>query len=402
MGLTKRKIDSAKYQGDGNSRDVRYDEDLPGFGVRIYPSGKKSFILRYRTHTGRDRLITLGRKGVFTLDQARRLAREKLGEVARGEDPLGERGRPSAKTPLREFSEKWLETHAKPHRRSWREDERRLKGHIYPRLGHLAVGDIRKPDVAELHADIGKDTPVEANRVVELLRAVLNKAQAWGYLPEDAANPARLSRDRLKKFPEKARDRWLRPEEVKRLTKAVNKSPDPYVRAAVWLWLLLGVRKSELLRAEWKDLDEKRGVLRLRNFKSGRPIDVPLPPVALELLQSLPRHRNNSFIFPGRFPGTHLKDIRKSWDRIRTKAMLPKTGEQRVTVHTLRHTLGSWLVQNGASLELIGEVLDHTDPAATRVYAHLRQDQKRQALEEHATRVLDVVNAESETEDESA
>ena len=396
MGLTQRQIKAARYKGDGSSRDVRYDEDLPGFGVRIYPTGRKAFILRYRTQTGRDRMITLGRFGVLTLDQARRQARKRLGEIAAGEDPLAERGRPSTRTTLKDFGEKWLEVHAKPHRRSWREDERRLDAHIYPRLGHLALEDIRRSDVAELHADIGRQTPIEANRTVELLRAVLNKAQAWGYLPEDAANPARLGSDRLQKFREQSRDRWLRPEEVQRLAKAVNESPDPYVRAAVWLWLLLGVRKSELLAAKWKDLDLDRRVLRLSNFKSGRPVDVPLPAIALDLLDSLPRHLHNPHIFPGRAPGTHRQDIRKTWNRIRAEAKLPAKGDDRVTVHTLRHTVGSWLVQNGASLELIGEVLDHSDPAATRVYAHLRDDQKRQALEQHAERIVAAANAKEE------
>ena len=143
------------------------------------------------------------------LDQARDLARQRLVEVAQGQDPLAERGRPSARTTLREFGKHWLETHAKPHRRSWREDKRRLEGPIYKRLGHLALEDIRRSDVAELHAHIGKRTPTEANRVVELLRAILNKAQAWGYLPEDVTNPARLGEGRIKKFAEKERKRWL-------------------------------------------------------------------------------------------------------------------------------------------------------------------------------------------------
>ena len=88
--LTKRQIDSATYSGQNSSRDVRWDSTIPGLGIRVYPNGRKAFVLSYRCH-GRKRLMTLGTYGVVTLEQARARAREALGQIANNLDPLEKR-----------------------------------------------------------------------------------------------------------------------------------------------------------------------------------------------------------------------------------------------------------------------------------------------------------------------
>jgi integrase len=200
----------------------------------------------------------------------------------------------------------------------------------------------------------------------------------WGFVPENATNPARG----IDKFKEHKRDRWVTPEELPRLAAAITQDPNLYVRAAVWLYLLTGVRKTELLKARWEDVNFVRCELRLLETKAGRTHYIPLSPPALALLRALPRQEGNPYLLPGAKSGHHLVNIAKSWRRVRKVA-----GVEDVRLHDLRRTVGSWLAQAGNSLPLIGRVLNHTDPKTTAVYARLGDDPARKALADHAQRI---------------
>ncbi|MDQ4147400.1 MAG: Arm DNA-binding domain-containing protein, partial [Pseudomonadota bacterium] len=102
MKLTKRAIDAATYQGKDGRRDVRWDDEVPGFGVRIYPTGKKAFVLFYRA-SGRQRLMTLGSYGQYSVDQARKLARKHLVDIDNGIDPLEVRQKDTQGETLKEL-----------------------------------------------------------------------------------------------------------------------------------------------------------------------------------------------------------------------------------------------------------------------------------------------------------
>src|SRR5262245_27744782 len=122
--LTKTVVDRLTYQGGGNERHVVWDERLPGFGVRVYPSGKKAFVLFYRAN-GRQRVLTLGAYGPLTLDQARDLARQRIGEVIGGEDPVENRKKARQGETVRDLCEAYLERHAS-RKRSAHDDRRRI------------------------------------------------------------------------------------------------------------------------------------------------------------------------------------------------------------------------------------------------------------------------------------
>jgi integrase len=376
--LTKGDIDRATYQGGeaGNEWDVRWDGLIPGFGVRIYPSGRKAFILRYRAN-GSKRLLTLGMYGVLTLDQARDLARQRLGEVIGGEDPLEKKRKAAQGETIKALCEAYLERHAS-RKRSARDDRRRIAQHLVPVWGQRKVDSITRADVAALHSRIGERHPYEANRTVALLGKMFELARRWGFLPETAANPARG----IDKFKEQKRDRWVTPEELPRLATAIAQNPNLYIRAAIWLYLLTGVRREELLRAQWADIDFARCELRLGETKAGRTHYVPLSAPAMALLRQLPRQEGNPYLLPGQRSGQHLVNISKSWKAIRTAA-----GVEDVRIHDLRRTVGSWLAQAGSSLPLIGRVLNHTDPKTTAIYARLGDDLTRLALAEHGQRI---------------
>src|SRR2546425_8342021 len=130
--LTKKDIDRATYQGNerGNEWDVRWDGALPGFGLRVYPSGRKAFLLRYRAR-GRKRLLTLGTYGVLTLDQARDQARQRLGEVIGGEDPVEQRRKERQGETVGALCTAYLERQA-VRQRAARDEPARICQHLFP------------------------------------------------------------------------------------------------------------------------------------------------------------------------------------------------------------------------------------------------------------------------------
>ena len=224
--LTKTVIDRLKYQGNGNERHLLWDSVIPGFGVRVYPSGKKAFVLFYRLN-GRQRFFTIGAYGPLTLDQARTLAKQRIGEVVQGEDPVEQRKKGRQGETVRHLCEAYLERHA-AHKRSLRDDRRRIEQRIIPSWGNRKADSITRADVASLHSKVGQDTPYEANRFIALLSKMFELARRWGFVPENAANPARG----IDKFREQKRDRWVTHEELPQVTAAIAQEPNLYVRAA--------------------------------------------------------------------------------------------------------------------------------------------------------------------------
>lgn len=380
MKLTKRAIDSFRYEGDGKSRDARWDEQIPGFGVRIYPSGRKVFILSYRA-SGRKRLLNLGPYGVLTLDQARDKAKKNIGRVVDGIDPLLERNRERKGQTVKALTEEYIERHAKPTKTTWRTDQNRIDKYILPAFGRMLVKSLTKEDLKTWHQKIGVTTPYEANRNLALFSKIYNCGKEWGFVSETALNPAYG----IKKCSEEERDRWVSPKELPELTKAIDKVENIYIRASFWLYLLAGLRKSELLRSKWEDIDLDRQEIRLPKTKAGKVHYIPLNDPAIKILQGLPRLEGNPHVFPGAKKGRPLVNIDKVWRKVRKEAKV-----EDVRLHDLRRTVGSWLAQSGNSLHLIGKVLGHTKASTTQVYARFAQDQVRKALESHGRQIMKI------------
>jgi integrase len=378
MHLTKRVIDTFVYQGPMPRRDVSWDDLLPGFGVRLFPSGRKAFVLSYR-HQGRKRLMTIGQYGVLTLDAARDRARAHLVSLVDGLDPLTERIRTAQGDTFKDLATLYLERYAKPHKKTWRQDEATLRDVLLPRWGSLKLAALPRTEVAALHRRIGLQYPYAANRMAELVSRMYELATQWGLLPEDHPNPGR----RIQAFKETRRDRFVRTDEMPRLAAAIDAETSPYLRAAFWLYLLTGMRKEELMRARWGDIDFDAGLWRLPETKSGRVHHIPLSHRAIAILQGLPREEGNPHVIPGIRAGQPLKNIDRAWRRIRSRAALTD-----IRLHDLRRTTGSFLAQDGASLHLIGRILNHRDPSTTAVYAHFQRDHERAALDRHADRLL--------------
>ncbi len=380
MKLTKAQIDRFHYEGDGKSRKVRWDSVVSGLGLRIYPSGRKAFVLSYRDPQRRKRLYTLGEFGPLTLDKAREAAVRRKAQVIDGKDPLAQRKAAAGAKTVAELCQVYLERYA-VHKRSLQEDRRRIEQHILPLWGTRKVEALKRSEIADAHHKVGQDRPYEANRRLALIRRMLNLARHWGFVDEGWPNPA----SGIPMHPEQSRDRWVTPEELPRLAQAIDEEPNVYVRSALWLYLLTGMRKSELLQAQWDDIDWERNELRLGETKAGRVHYVPLSPPAVAILQTVPRQELNPYILAGARAGKPLVNISKPWNRVRERAGVPD-----VRLHDLRRTVGSWLAQAGNDLHLIGKVLNHSNIATTQVYARFSQDVVHKALDDHGARIMEV------------
>jgi integrase len=393
MKLTKAVIDDLAFQGKTpKAKCVYWDEQLPGYGVRVWPTGKKVFLYAYRFH-GRQRYLGLGAYGALTPDQARKLALTAAAQVLAGVDPQAERQRARRGETMADLCRHYMAVHSKPHNKTWAKDQERIDAYILPALGTLKVRNVRRGDVSALHHRIGVvlGKRTTANRVVALLSSMFNRARReYGFLDEGAPNPA----DGIERFPERKRARFVTKDEMPRLAKAIAEEESVYAKAAIWLYLLTGLRKEELLRLRWDRIDEKRGEgavdlrageIYLPDSKAGRPHALPLSGAARYLLEHLPRAGGNPYVLPGAIEGHHLVNISKPWVRIRTKA-----GLLDVKLHDLRRTVGSWLAQAGYSLALIGHVLNHSNTSTTKIYARFHRDPLQDALNDQARMLAEV------------
>jgi len=427
--LTKRDVDRVAYDPTGPTTQITYDEGgVPGFGVRVHPTGRKSFVVWYRTGTGRARMFTLGLYGVLTLDQARKKARAELARVVEGADPVEERRADRNGTTVKDLAATYMERHGNG-KKSWREDQRRLDQHVLPAFGSRHVADVRRADVAQLHNAIGREKPYEANRVLALISVLFSKAEEWGFLPEGSPNPAR----KVQRFTERSRDVFVTRAQMPALASAIDAEENPYVRAAFKMYLLTGFRRSELLGLRWKDVDLQAGRIRLGDTKAGRPHTLPLSTPAIAILQDLPRMLGTPYVFAGQRRGRPIGNIGSAWKRIRARFWLAthpdeearltaqakadvratkqahkhasdrqemvdsrllalarerSKGPDAIRLHDLRRTVGSWLAMSGVSLRFIAGILNQTSLPTTQTYARLTDDAPRAALEELGAKLV--------------
>jgi integrase len=352
------------------------DIAIRGFALRVNWGGTKSFALEVRVK-GRPRRITIGRYPDVALPHARRTSLEWKSIIANGGDPTIERERERHELTFKDLTERYIEHYAKPHKASWKRDVARIEAHFTAWKGRR-LSDIAADEVVKLHHEIAlRRGKVAANRAMTLLRAVFNLARDWRLFSGE--NPTAA----VKFFPEPKRERFLSPEELRRVNQALAYEPNEYWRAYFPLTLMLGPRRSELLAARWADIDLDQRTWRMPTTKAGRSHLLPLSEPAVTHLASLPSRGSNDWVFPGSGKTGHLVEPKSAWQRIRERAGVPD-----VTVHDLRRTLGSWLAGAGYSLPMIGKALNHSSPSSTAVYARLALDPVREMLEQNAAKMF--------------
>ena len=380
--LTKRAVEKLR---PGAKDYWVWDSALPGFGVRVKPSGVRSYLVQYRNASGRTRKLTIGKHGELTLEQARDLARKRFAEVREGTDPAAKRESARGSASIKEFAERYLTDHAQPKKRasSVASDERLLEKCIVPNLGSIAVADLTRHDVDRFH-QASKGTPTQANRALALLSKMMNLAERWE-IRRDGSNPCR----HVDRFREKKRERYLSGTEVAALDSALTQLgreglATASVVGAVRVLLFTGARRGEVANLRWDEVDLENQCLRLSESKTGAKV-ILLNAPAQKILESMPRR--SEWVFPTE-RGDGPVSLSKPWNRIRKRA-----GFLDVRIHDLRHTAASFAVDSGASLPIIGKLLGHTVPATTQRYAHLSDDPVRAASERLGSRLSSAMNA---------
>jgi len=397
MRLTKRAVDNLQ---PGEKPFIAYDADLKGFGVRVLPSGVKSWVAEYRPGVGRSiskKRMTIGSVTTLTADEARNAARDILASVRLGSDPLGDRASERQSISVSSLIDQFLSDHVESKRKPKTVELYRhvLDTHVRTALGRRKAVEVTKANVAKLHHGL-RDRPYLANRVVAVVGSMYSWAGKRGIVPE-GVNPA----SKVEKFREDRRERFLTVEELERLGAAIREAEtigiewtvdetrptakhaskpenrrvifSPHVAAAFRLLLFTGARLREILNLQWKWVDLERGLLLLPDSKSGRKAIVLSAP-AVKILTDLPRV--GDYVIAGERPDKPRSDLKRPWAAIQRQA-----GLDGVRLHDLRHTYASVGAGSGLGLPVIGKLLGHTQASTTQRYAHLDNDPLKRAAD---------------------
>ena len=348
---------------------VFWDRDLPGFGVRVYRTGRKVYVVQTRGAAGLKR-VTIGRHGEITPEEARKNARGIIDCIKRGIDPKAEAPAPELTTA--ELAERCVRAHVAVNcsAGTMKNYRNAIDGYIVPELGALPLSAVDRAEVSALHYRLRR-TPHQANRVIKVLSKMFSLAESWE-LVLPGTNPCKS----VQLYREGKRERFLNEDEYRRLGRVLDEaetegSMGRHGIAAIRLLLLTGCRRDEIVTLRWDDVDRAAGELRLRETKSGARM-IPLTPAVEEVLAGIPRVPGNPWVIAGAKTGRHMANIDKVWQRLREQARL-----EDVRIHDLRHSYASRALALGESITMIGRLLGHTKVGTTARYAHLARDTER-------------------------
>ena len=371
--LTKRVVDAAEIR---NTDYFLWDDELPGFGLRVMPSGRKGYTVQFRAGR-RSRRMSLGPSTVLTCEQARNRAMALIAAAKGGDDPAAKRDAERQAVTVKELAKRFDEEHIalRVKATTGKGYRRLLDKTILPTIGNLRITDVTRADIAKLHHD-QRRIPYEANRCLEVVSKMFTLAELWGLRP-DGTNP----RKHIKKYPEEKRERFLSQAEMRRVGEVLRDMEGegielPSAIAAVRLLMLTGCRLGEIMNLKWEHVDLAGRALRLTDSKTGAKV-VHLGQAAIDVLAKIAKAPRNPWVIVGTLPGARLSDLQPFWQRVRARA-----GLKDARIHDLRHTFASTAVAAGQGLPMIGKLLGHTQVQTTARYAHLAADPVRTAAEE--------------------
>ena len=393
--LTKRVVDAAEIRVNPY---FIWCEELPGFGMRIYPSKKRVYYVDYRNSGGARKRMTLGTHGKLTTEEARKLAIATMGDVIRGEDPAEERATRRKSMTVEDLCDRYLAAADRglimgkrglPKKASTLDIDRgRIKRHIVPLLGGKLVSELTQADVAKFIRDIasGKTAANEATkrkrgraivkggmgtaaRTVGLLGGILSFARAEGVV---TANPTHG----VKKPADGKRTRRLSPEEFaalgSALTAAQSEGEQWQAVTMVRLLALTGLRRGEAVKLKWAEVDLAGRAIRLADSKEGASVR-PIGGAVVEMLATLPRRAGGVYVMPASRQSAKLAakneapfgGVASSIERLMARA-----GLAGVTAHTLRHSYASTAGDLGYAEPTIAALLGHAAGSITSRYIH--------------------------------
>ncbi|PKP66472.1 MAG: integrase [Alphaproteobacteria bacterium HGW-Alphaproteobacteria-7] len=385
--LTKRTVEATVPK----SKDyVLWDDELPGFGLRVLPSGRRSYVVQYR-HAGRSRRYSIGPHGVWTAEAARREAKSQLGRVASGDDPAEERLENLRAMTVKQLCERYIKDledglilgkGGRPKKQSTIDtDIGRIRRHVIPLIGTRRVKDLTRADMVKIMRDImagrsrivvktkklrGKSIvkggPGTATRTLGLIGGILTYAIDLGIIDRNPAHG-------IKKPKYKVRDRRLTEAEYRILGKILAdanaagkcRRTTEIVRQIA----LTGCRRSEIINLKWCDVDIEGSCLRLSESKEGRSIR----PIGLPVVEFLEAEREatlGSYVFPGYGLDTAFGGFPRQW-----QILFAGTPLEGLTAHVLRHSFASIGNDLGFTEVTIAALLGHAKGTITSRYIHV-------------------------------
>ncbi len=400
------------------------DEILPGFTLRVRPTGVKIWYYRYRATSGRQHRLVLGRHPGIGAAEARQRAVAAAGDVARGVDLLARKRQDrveqvrAAQSTLKSFLDKryepWATTHLKTASFQLKRIRVDFKGWLDRPIHELNVGVVE--DWRQRIRSTGKQ-PVTINRELQRLHAAIGKAVEWKIIerhPFAGIKPLRHDKTGIVRYLSAAEETRLREELLKREDKLRKERKDfnlwlrvrgrpefperteaycDHLQPLVLLALNTGLRRGELFKLRWKDVDLKAKWLTVAgaHAKNGQTRRIPLNAEAVEVLKTWQEIASKSEEGPQVFPGLDgdLTTINTAWRTLRSSADL-----EDFRFHDLRHHFASRLVQSGIDLNTVRELLGHADISMVLRYAHLSPDRLTMAVE-HVARSVPSMKSKS-------
>ena len=382
IALTDRTVRALKPPSTGRL-DV-WDEDNPGFGLRISAEGRRTWILMYRMGK-KLRRLTLGRFPTLGLAAAREKATDALREVGKGQDPGQRKIEERRAETFADLAREYIERHASK-KRSGREDIRLLNGSphkkktgkkphvpLVTRWGDRRIKDIKRRDIRELLDEVAARAPIMANRTLALVRKMFNFAIEREWLE---ANPCHMVK---RPGEEKQRERVLSEDEIRLVWKALD-DESPLIAALFRIRLLTAQRGGEVHGAAWSEFDLATGwwTIPAERSKNGLAHRVPLSPQAMRILKAWRggRRRVALGVSAVRKKGPHIAHAQKAIERIVERSGVEFRG------HDLRRTAASLMVGAGVPRLVVSKILNHVETGVTAVYDRHSYDlEKRAALD---------------------
>ncbi|MGY4197259.1 tyrosine-type recombinase/integrase [Bradyrhizobium sp. USDA 4520] len=384
--LTKRVVDAAEVR----EKDYFiWDDELPGFGLRIFASGKRSYLIQYRA-AGRTRRFTIGLHGIWTAETARQEAKVQLGRVASGDNPSEERQLDHKAITVKELCALYLADlkaglilgkGGRPKKATTiGTDTGRIERHIIPLIGARRVKDLTKADINKVLKDImaGKTRVAvktkklrgkaivrggagTATRTVGLLGGILTYAVDAGIIERNPAHGLKKPKDNVRK-------RRLSEEEYRTLGQMLREAAtnEKYAMTVdiIRQIALTGCRRSEMISLMWSEADTDASCLRLEDSKEGesiRPIGLPV----VEYLEERRKGATGTYVFPGQGEDNAFGSFPNHWEQIFKESALAD-----VTPHVLRHSFASIANDLGFTEVTIAAMVGHSKGSVTSKYIH--------------------------------
>lgn len=396
--LTKRVVDALEPPSDGRKDRLVFDDEIKGLGVRVTAAGRKRWLVQFYVN-GQKRRMPLGATSAVTPDQARRGAKEVLGKVAAGRDPFADararrevqrRRNEVDRDTVQRVSEDFIDRHARPRQRTWKETERRLRVYVLPTWGARPISEITRTDATRLLDRIVEDHgPVMANRVLNTVRKMFNWAAGRGVI--EASPIAGLEPP----GEERPRERVLADNELRAVWQAAEQLGWPWV-GFLKVLILTGQRRREVAEMRWPELDLERGLWTIpgERVKNGRAHLVHLSPQGQEVIEQIRQQAlaDGPLVFTttGRTSLSGFSKMKRRLDQL--------SDVSGWTLHDVRRTMVTVMAGLAIAPHVADRILNHVD-GTIRGVARIYQrneflPQRKQALDAWGAYVSQLVDPE--------